>query len=65
MQSLRLIQESLRQTTDDYLFDLFFSTKSRELTSVFIDGEATERLDAYMLLSELDSSRLTEYERLQ
>mgnify|MGYP001234825315 CR=1 FL=1 len=65
MQALRLIQEAKRQTTDDYLFDIFFSTKSRELTSIFIDAEATQRLDAYMLLSELDSSRLTEYERLQ
>lgn len=65
MQSLRLIQESRRQTTDDYLFDIFFSTKSRELTSIFIDSDATQRLDAFMLLSELDSGRLTEYERLQ
>jgi len=65
MQALRQIQESKRQTTDDYPFDIFFSTKSRELTSVFIDAEATQRLDVYMLLSELDSSRLTEYERLQ
>lgn len=65
MQSLRLIQESRRQTTDDYLFDIFFSTKSRELTSIFIDSDATQRLDAFMVLSELDSGRLTEYERLQ
>lgn len=65
MQSLRLIQESKRQTTDDYLFDIFFSTKSRELTSIFIDSDASQRLDAFMLLSELDSGRLTEYERLQ
>lgn len=65
MQALELIQESRRQTTDDYLFDIFFSSKSRELTSVFLDADATQRLNAYMILSELDSSRLTEYERLQ
>lgn len=65
LQALRMISESKRQTTDDYIFDLFFSTKSRELTSVFIDAESPIRLDAYHLLSELDTSRLTEYERLQ
>ncbi len=63
--ALRLIQEARRQTTEDYLFDIFFSTKSREITSIFIDSEASQRLDIYLLLTELDASRMSEYERLQ
>ncbi|MCH8496202.1 MAG: DUF4835 family protein [Balneolales bacterium] len=63
--ALELIQESRRQTTDDYVFELFFGTKSREITSVFIDAEAAQRLDAYILLTNLDSGRISEYDRLQ
>lgn len=64
-EALQLIQESRRQTTDDYLFELFFGAKFREITSIFLDAESAQRLEAYLLLSQLDSSRLTEYERLQ
>jgi hypothetical protein len=64
-EALQGIQESKRQTTDDYLFDLFFGAKFREITAIFLDAESAQRLEAYILLSQLDSSRLTEYERLQ
>ena len=60
-----MIQEARRITTDDYAFEVFFGAKSRELTSIFLDDEASRRLDAYLLLSNLDPSRLSEYDRLQ
>jgi hypothetical protein len=63
--ALEMIRESKRQTTDDFAFEIFFGSKSRELTAVFIDAEPARRLDAYMLLSDLDPSRLSEYDRLQ
>jgi len=63
--SLEMIQEARRITTDDYAFEVFFGAKSRELTSIFLDDEASRRLDAYLLLSNLDPSRLSEYDRLQ
>lgn len=64
-ESLQLIRESRRATTDDYLFELFFSSKHRELTSIFIDAEVSQRLDAYLLLTEMDNGRISEYQRLQ
>lgn len=63
--ALELIQESRRQTTDDYVFEVFFGAKSRELTAIFIDAESSQRLDAYLLLSAMDPGRLSEYDRLQ
>ena len=63
--ALELMQESRRQTTDDYAFEVFFGAKSREITSIFIDAEASQRLDAYVLLSNMDPGRLSEYDRLQ
>jgi len=63
--ALEQIRESKRQTTDDYAFEIFFGSKSRELTAIFMDAEPARRLDAYTLLSELDPGRLSEYDRLQ
>jgi hypothetical protein len=64
-QAIQQIRDSRRQTTDEYLFDLFFGANARELTSIFIDAESSQRLEMYLLLTEIDSGRISEYERLQ
>jgi len=63
--SLELLQETRRQTTERYLFDLLFSTKNREFTAAFMDAELNQRLEAYNLLVDLDNSHISEYEKLQ
>ncbi|MDZ7771551.1 MAG: DUF4835 family protein [Balneolaceae bacterium] len=64
LQALRTLQENSSSTTGDLLFDLFFTAKYRELASVFEDGSAQVRREAYQLLSELDPGHLGTYERL-
>ncbi len=65
MDALTLLQETRRQTTERYLFDLLFSTKNREFTAAFLDAELSARLEAFNLLADLDPSHISEYEKLQ
>lgn len=65
LESFELLQETRRQTTERYLFDLMFSAKHREFTAAFMDADLSERLEAYNLLVELDNSHISEYEKLQ
>lgn len=65
LQALKMVQESKRKTTNNYLFDLFFNAKYKEITSIFQDADTDIRLEAYNLLSELDSSHMSEYNKLQ
>lgn len=65
LQALQKIQEAQRQTSNDLLFDTFFNAKYREITSIFEDAEPEVRLEAYNLLSNIDQSHLSEYEKLQ
>lgn len=64
-ESLELLRETRRQTTERYLFDLFFSTKHTEFTAAFMDAELDERLEVYNLLVDMDNSHISEYEKLQ
>ena len=63
--ALTQIQDNKRKSTSTYLFDIFFDTKSKELASIFLDGESTVQLEAYNILRETDPGHLTEYEQLQ
>lgn len=65
MDALSLLQETRRQTTERYLFDLLFSAKNREFTAAFLDAELSTRLEAFNLLADLDPSHISEYEKLQ
>lgn len=65
MEALNLLQETRRQTTERYLFDLLFSAKNREFTAAFMDAELSTRLEAFNLLADLDPSHISEYEKLQ
>lgn len=63
--ALRVIQDTKRTTTNNYLYDLFFDVKSKELASIFEDSDTQIRLEAYNILSQIDQSHLSDYESLQ
>lgn len=65
LESIELLQETKRSTSNNYLFDIFFGSKYREITAAFLDAELEVRLDAYNLLRDVDPAHSTEYERLQ
>lgn len=65
LDALKTIQETKRRSTSNFLFDIFFDTKYREIAAAF-DAAPTEiRLDAYEILRQTDQGHLSEYERLQ
>ena len=63
--ALEKIQQTQRQTSSNLLFDTFFNAKYREITAIFEDAEPDVRLEAYNLLSDIDQSHMSEYEKLQ
>ncbi|MEO1023088.1 MAG: DUF4835 family protein [Bacteroidota bacterium] len=65
VESLRLIRDAKRQTTDVYLYDIFFDTKYREIPALFDGAETDQRLELYAILQEADQGHLSEYEQLQ
>lgn len=62
---LEEIRDAKRRSTNNYLFDLFFGTKSREIASILEDAEPDLKFEAYNILRDADSANLTEYEVLQ
>jgi hypothetical protein len=62
--ALEKIKENRQVITEIYPFDLFFNTKYRELTSIFMDAEATQKVNAYSILVEIDPSHITKYDEL-
>ena len=65
LEALELIQTTKRRSTSNFLFDLFFDSKSREIAALFADAESPTRLTAYSILSETDQAHLSDYENLQ
>lgn len=63
--ALKIIRETRRNTTSNNLFNTFFDAKYRELVSIFEDAPTDMRLEAYNLLSKIDQSHLSEYEKLR
>lgn len=63
--ALNEIQDVKRRSTSNYLFDIFFDTKSREIAAVFESAERDIRLEAYELLRQTDQGHLSDYEKLQ
>lgn len=62
---LEEIRDAKRRSTNNYLFDLFFGSKSKEITSILNDAESDLKFQAYNVLRETDSANLSEYESLQ
>ena len=63
--ALTMLRDLKRNSTSNYLFDLFFDTKSREVSAVFKDAEKNIQQQAYTVLSQTDPSHLSEYQDLQ
>lgn len=65
LSALEKIQQARRQTSNNLVLDTFFNAKYREITSIFEDADPEVRLEAYNLLSNIDQSHLSEYQKLQ
>lgn len=65
LQALQKIRDAKRSSSGNLLFNIFFNTKYRELVAIFEDAEPELRLEAYNLLSEIDSGHLSAYRELQ
>ena len=65
LEAIELLQETKRSTSNNYLFDIFFGSKYREITAAFLDADLETRLDAYNLLRGADPAHSSEYEKLQ
>ncbi|MCR9132622.1 MAG: DUF4835 family protein [bacterium] len=59
------IQDAKRRATNNFLFDLFFDAKSKEIASILADAEPELQIEAYQILRETDSAHLNDYEALQ
>ncbi len=65
LESLKAIQEVKRRSTSNYLYDVFFDAKAREIAAAFDGAKTDVRLEVYNVLRETDSGHLSEYESLQ
>jgi len=65
LEALKMIQDSKQTTSRNLLYDTFFNAKYRELVSVFEDAKTNVRIKAYNLLSNIDQSHLSNYQKLQ
>jgi len=63
--AITLIRDTKRRVTSNYLFDIFFDTKSREIAGVFGEADASVKRQAYNLLLETDQGHLSDYSGLQ
>jgi len=62
---LEELRDAKRRSTNNYLFDLFFGTKSREIALILEDADPDLKFEAYNILRDTDSANLSEYEILQ
>ncbi len=62
---LKEILDAKRRSTNNYLFDLFFGSKSKEIASILEEATSKLKFDAYKILSAVDSGNLSDYKNLQ
>tara|TARA_R110002096_G_scaffold432801_2_gene650243 strand:+ start:4547 stop:5476 length:930 start_codon:yes stop_codon:yes gene_type:complete len=65
LEALKQIRDAKRRATSNYLFDVFFDTKSREIAGIFEGADSRIKLQAYGVLLETDQGHLSEYSTLQ
>lgn len=65
LEALKLLRDVKRVTSNNYLFDLFFSTKQNELVALLKDADVQTRLEAYNVLRDVDPANSSVYEQLQ
>jgi hypothetical protein len=64
IEALDLIRENKRVTSNNYLFDLFFSSKYLEIVASLRDASPSTRTAAYNILRDVDPANTSEYRRL-
>ena len=62
MEVLQMMSDLYDDQSRQYVFDIFFSTKYNELVGIFLDSD--QQGQAYDVLSDVDPSRLSNYDRL-
>lgn len=65
LRALGMIRNAVQSTTNNLLFNTFFNAKYREIVRIFEDAPTDVRLEAYNILSRIDQSHLSEYNKLQ
>lgn len=65
IRSLEIMLENKQLTNNNYLFDIFFSSKYTEIVAIFREADAETRTRAYNLLRDVDPAHSSEYEKLQ
>lgn len=65
LQALKSIQQLKRRSSSNFIFDIFFDSKFKEIAAAFLDAETDVRLEVYNVLRETDQGHLSEYEKLQ
>jgi hypothetical protein len=65
LSALEMLRNNKQITSNNYLFDIFFSTKYTEIVAIFREADVETRLEAYNLLRSVDPAHSSEYERLQ
>jgi hypothetical protein len=65
LRALRMIRDAAQNTTNNLLFNTFFNAKYREIVRIFEDAPTDVRLEAYNILSRIDQSHLSEYNKLR
>ncbi len=65
LSGLEEIRDAKRRSTSNFLYDLFFDSKSKEIASIFRDADSRVQLEAYNILQETDQGHLSEYSELQ
>lgn len=63
--AIKIIRDAKRRNTNNYLFDLFFDAKSREISSIFDEAIPRLKLEVYNVLLEADQGHLSDYQNLQ
>ncbi len=65
-ESLKLLQEVFREKPDPFLYPLqvVFDAKSDEFVNVFSEGQVQQKNEVYTILSEIDPSNSSKYEKI-
>jgi len=63
--ALKILKKAEHAHSSNLLLDIFFNSKYREITSIFNDAEQETKDSVFNLLSDIDPSHLSEYQKLQ
>jgi len=64
VEALEQIRDTKRVTSNNYLFDIFFGSKNREIVAMLEDASSALRTSAYNTLIDADPANTSEYRRL-